>query len=213
MTIKPTGLAKAFYILRKIDPTTNSWTQQLKFSVSDRFELKALLSVEVPEVLTAVEIGADDYFKLVERYSLAIDTTAEAGELECAEDEAELDFVTHTGRELLLMLQRKKPFAAFVEVIPDDCGLEIIPEKYFDPYVCSGKMSKFEYQIEFTSSKHRKVRRVLYALKGQEWRFEAHKMLWMLAGTKGWNGGFETVEGFLLGYEVDVDWFFVEAKY
>jgi hypothetical protein len=47
------------------------------------------------------------------------------------------------------------------------------------------------------------IRRVLYALPGEEWRIDAYLLLWKTAEKSGWNERFARLEGTLLGYE---DW-------
>jgi hypothetical protein len=47
------------------------------------------------------------------------------------------------------------------------------------------------------------MRRVLYALRGEEWRIDAYILMRKTADKSGWNEGFERLEGSLLGY---LDW-------
>jgi hypothetical protein len=199
---------RIFFVVRKLDPKTHCWLQQAKFYVTDLAELSKTVEGDWPEQFSAKEIDSDAYCRIVTKYSLPIDIQAVAAELEHQYDGKELDSRTRTGRELLLMLGGLKPLAAFVEVHPDDVGLEIFPETRFNPFVESGRISKCEYRISTNESATRCLRRVLYALPGQEWRFRAHQMLWLMAHKHGWNSGFETVEGFLLGHETQVDPFF-----
>jgi hypothetical protein len=87
-----------------------------------------------------------------------------------------------------------------------DCG---IPEREFEPHVASGLIVKREV-IEPPAADARPIkgqrrgsRRVLYALRGEEWRINAYLLLQKTASKSGWNEGFERMEGSLLGYE---DW-------
>jgi hypothetical protein len=201
-----------FFILRKIDPETDCWLQQCQFEVLDLLELQEIVSTQLPEPMSSQEIEGSAYSGIVKRYSLPIEEYAEAAELECCSDESLLDPNSHTGRELLLMLKGRKPLAAFVEVFPDDMGLEIIPERQFELHVREGRIKKYEYHIGMKGSKKRLLRRVLYSITGEEWRFQAHEMLWRSADKHGWKEGFELMEGFLLGYEVDVDPFYLNKK-
>jgi len=100
-----------------------------------------------------------------------------------------------------MMLAGDKPFAAFVDVYPSNSEDEIIPESYFEKHVRSGKILKFEYIEQQDEKIVHSLRRVMYALPGEEWRVNAYLMMWRLAGKYGWNVGFERIEGYLLGYE------------
>ena len=53
---------------------------------------------------------------------------------------------------------------------------------------------------------HGASRRIHYAIAGEEWRIEAYKTLWRLAEKYGrWDETLERMEGYLLGYETDID--------
>jgi hypothetical protein len=208
MTIDSNKSEQLSFILRKLDPATGDWLQQAHFMISHANEIQDVLSEDLPEPSSSKEIGTKKYTELVRRYSLPIDQVADCAELECLFADTKYKPHTHTGRELLLMLAGKKPLSAFVEVYPDDIDLEIIPERKFEPHVLTGRLVKFEYFSAFKGSGKRQLRRVLYVTPGQEWRFRAHEMLWRMAETDGWKDGFEQLEGYLLGYEVEADPFF-----
>jgi hypothetical protein len=107
------------------------------------------------------------------------------------------------------MLEGRKPFAAFVDTVPTTKS-DVIPEKFFDPYVEQGRFAKREAYEDLVSRDKGsvKLRRIMYAAPGQEWRFDAFLSLWKLAASHGWNDGFEKFEGFLYGYEIEIDPFF-----
>jgi hypothetical protein len=112
--------------------------------------------------------------------------------------------MNHTGRELPLMLESKKPLAMFyaeVSELPND-GL--IPEQDFAPHVASGLFIRGETTVE--AKYHLKLQRnvrikyVFFALKAEDWRIEAMKLLLKESGKTGWNETCERIEGSLLGY-------------
>ncbi len=119
------------------------------------------------------------------------------------------NLASHTGRELDLMLEGKKPFAAFADILPL-AHPDIIPEHIFEPHVISGKFLKRSHFEERVTPQGKSILfcRVMYALPGEEWRFEAFLSLWRLCDLHGWNYGFEKMEGYLYGYETKVDPFF-----
>lgn len=116
----------------------------------------------------------------------------------------------HTNRELELMLEGKKPFAAFVDVHPKNHDAEVIPEKDFAPYVEKGTFVRHEH---ITFGLPHGTRRVLYALPNEQWRIHAHLLLWETADKIGWNEGFERMEGRLLGYEEWQNDFHIENRF
>ena len=187
--------------LRRIDPETNCFTEQSVFQEQDLIELEKLLSEPAPEVGTAIEIDGETTDKIVKYYNLSIRIGAEQGELFHEYPDSKHDPNSHTGRELLLMLQGKKPFASFVEILPNDQGLELIPERFFEPHVQSGRFNKIEFLEDLSGSKTQKIRKIFYAVPGEEWRAKAHIMLFDLAKKYGWKPEFELIEGYLLGYE------------
>jgi hypothetical protein len=190
------------FVLRKLDPETGSFTEQELFTIRNLAELEILLSTKVPEVSSSIPINSEQYQKLVDFYLLRLESIATIGELIHLHPETVHDPHSHTGRELLLMLTGKKPFASFSEVLPNDTELRIIPERYFEPYVTNGRIKRIEHFEELTSKNRPLVlRRVFYAMPGEEWRANATIMLYGLARKYGWRADFELVEGFLLGYD------------
>ncbi len=115
----------------------------------------------------------------------------------------------HTNRELELMLEGKKPLAAFVDVHPQNHDAEVIPEKDFAPYVEKGTFVKREH---ITIGLPHGTRRVLYAVPSEEWRINAYLLLFEIAEKAGWSEGFERMEGRLLGYEEWQNDFHIESR-
>ena len=119
-----------------------------------------------------------------------------------------VSYLVHTGFELPLMLEGRKPFARM--------GTDSYPphkhwnEERFDNYVAQGLLHK-EVELEPFSEPRRMKggqiiegwRTVYYALKGQEWRIAAWKLVSKASAKEGWNHTFERLEGMLFGYE---DW-------
>jgi len=101
----------------------------------------------------------------------------------------------HTNRDLSRMLAGTKPLAAFLL----DGGLteeQALSEQPFQEYVQEGRIIRFEVDITMNG---RPMRRLLFALPGQEWRFEAYCALLDLL-SEGWSEDKERREGALLGY-------------
>lgn len=112
----------------------------------------------------------------------------------------DLPYQVHTDRELALMLEGTKPFAAFSEKYPLSTDDSAIPERLFDRYVAEGRFVKREY-VETRMLEGHRARRVLYARSNEAWRIDAYILLWHTGQVTGWNESLERMEGFLLGYE------------
>ena len=106
----------------------------------------------------------------------------------------------HTGCELELMLQAKKPLASFCDTFESSFNEAIIPEQAFAPHVESGRFIK---RVFVVGELPNQLRRVLYALPQEAWRIDAYLLMWNVAERSGWNEALERMEGRLLGYE---DW-------
>jgi hypothetical protein len=108
----------------------------------------------------------------------------------------------HTGKELQLMLERRKPLSMFYD---DE---RIIPEVAFGKFVELGQFSKaeriFDLAYDPRLGRNRRVRYVLYCLNGEEWRFEA---MWLVLravrNTLMYDEGLDRMTGYLLGYTDD----------
>lgn len=111
----------------------------------------------------------------------------------------------HTGRELSLMLARKKPLAVFAEGIGMRDGQDRHPGHFFDPLIDSGLLAKIEYcePNDLVGSPMKGLHITLYALASEAWRLEAYIALRLEARKSGWNEALTRREGSLLGYE---DW-------
>jgi hypothetical protein len=113
----------------------------------------------------------------------------------------DLPYKVHTNRELALMLKREKPLSVFSERLPSNPEFELIPERFFAPYVEAGLFHNAECVI--LDARGSENRFVFYAARGEEWRINAYILLKKTAILSGWSEGFERMEGSLLGYE---DW-------
>lgn len=110
----------------------------------------------------------------------------------------ELSYSSHNNRELLLMLEKRKPLAFFMD--DKDYILDYsYPYEYFRPHVESGEI------IKFITDKHPAISRrnsciLLYALPSEEWRIEAFLENMMHINKGHWSSNNELQEGLLLGY-------------
>ena len=74
------------------------------------------------------------------------------------------------------MLGGRKPLAMFYDDADQPADAAIVPEPAFDPYVQQGRFAKDELILEVADpqlGQPVRVRYVLYAVRGEEWRIPA----------------------------------------
>jgi hypothetical protein len=111
---------------------------------------------------------------------------------------------SHTNRELELMLAGVKPLATFLL----DGGLtedQALSGQPFAEHVAAGRIVRLERLISDIGTDGNPMRRLLFALPGEEWRFELYIAL-MDSLKDGWSHDKERQEGALLGYtDAEID--------
>jgi hypothetical protein len=199
------------FYLKATDSAIASIVLEARFEVKDRSELRLLLDMPDDELTddTIYDLQPSLVAKIVSNYGLSFEPGSMPVELHPWHPIDDRPYTIHTNRELLLMLAGTKPLAVFSDDYPCLHGHYIIPEREFEPHLASGLIVKREQIIPpqpddpVLNGPRIGQRRVLYALKGEEWRIDAYILLWETADKSGWNAGFERMEGSLLGYE---DW-------
>jgi hypothetical protein len=198
----------AQFVLKSIDPATGCYLEQVLFTVDDPNIPTRIAGLETMNESTSIDLDASELRELAHKFDLHMQYLDNAGELHRLADKSKFDRHSHTGRELLLMLKKEKPFAAFSVAVADSDVEGTIPENYFEPHVREGTIVKREHIRRGDRKMPHPIRNVFYALPGEEWRFNAYIALWDLAAVYGWNPGFEKIQGYLLGYETAIDPFF-----
>jgi hypothetical protein len=107
-----------------------------------------------------------------------------------------LSYLSHSGRELGLMLRGTKPLAYFLNVVASEFDFNIRYWRMFDRHVAAGRLIKREVFEVLSGLEHR---RLFYALPGHEWRIDA--MLTLLNELAAWSDDHERRFSELLGYE------------
>jgi len=171
------------------------------------FPIEVPQSTVISSLLGDEKFDADSYYELSEQETSRISShfgfPIEESALAILRPRHWLDdlpYQAHTNRELALMLDGTKPFAAFSEEYPLSTDDSAIPEELFDHYVADGRFVKREY-VETRILDGCRTRRVLYAGSNEAWRIDAYILLWHTGQVTGWNESLERMEGFLLGYE------------
>jgi hypothetical protein len=199
------------YVLEATDPSTASIVHEVSFEISETAELCSLLDLSTTDLGPSLShpLEASSVLKLKNHYGLIFDDIGFEVWLRPHHPNDGLPYKVHTGRELAMMLAGAKPLAAFTDDYPNPFGESSIPEKEFEPHVGAGRFVKRESNeppspnAPVIDGQPIGLRRVLYALPGEEWRIDAYLKLWETAKITGWTEQLEREEGTLLGYE---DW-------
>lgn len=189
----------ARFILEIIDSETGCTARSFAIEPTDPFVIPSLLNDEGLDPHGAYVLDPRETAKILSHFGFL----PEQPPVAFLRPRHELDdrpYQVHTNRELALMLDGMKPFAAFCEEYPLFGEESYVPEKFFDRYVEVGRFVKREF-FSIPILNGYRLRRVLYALPNEAWRIDAYILLWHTAEVTGWNEALERMEGFLLGYE------------
>lgn len=191
----PTALVAEAY-----DRDTDSIIQTYNFDVHDIAGLCRALEVETFESWASHELDKADIETLNSGYGVGIHHDGRVI-LRMRSKVDEYPYLLHTNRELLLMLQGRKPLSVFTEDEPSSTPSisPLFPEAKFDAHVAAAQFVKYEYAETVNNGPHR-IRWVFYALAAEAWRIKAYVLLIETAKRSGWNEGFERMQGSLLGY-------------
>lgn len=198
------------FVLEFVERNTDEVVDDVPFDVENIELLCNQLGIDAAKFDPAAhfELDDEDVMRIGQTFGLHIRTSERRVYLRPRRPMDELPYKIHTNRELALMLNERKPLAAFVEDYPRETAHEVIPESKFEPYVLARRFVKREKVYRSLVSTdprgdqaRRSIRRVLYAQPSEAWRIDAYLLLHETAELSGWNEGFERMEGTLLGYE------------
>jgi hypothetical protein len=189
-------------VLETIDDLTGCVGREIAFDVEDLGQLSSIILEDAKSIRPGwnLQLDLEQLKSLKTSFGINSLPDADRANLRTWMKIDELPYKVHANRELILMLMGKKPLAVFSEVVPEDIGLDLIPERYFAKYVDCGRFIKRE---AFLCLEERTIRTVFYAFPEESWRIDAYLLMKKLVGKVGWSEGFERMEGSLLGYD---DW-------
>ncbi|WP_236872918.1 hypothetical protein [Burkholderia sp. LA-2-3-30-S1-D2] len=195
------------FILSAIDPDLLYPCLEVRFETDDLDALRRLVDPDAPE-----DADLDDYYLLSPTQVAAVcDTFAiefEHGSRDAiiskyVDTGVRIPYLVHTGYELALMVQGRKPFG-FIE-FNSEWWPSVLLKARFDEYVAQGVLHSHEIIVDAPARPGRPARRIgqiLYTLKGEEWRIPALEFFRQNVNRRG-DGceNMERLEGALLGYE------------
>lgn len=202
------------FILQAFDPDYGHPAFETMFVVERMEELQALLGAaadEDRELEMHYTLDPGDLDAINRRFGLAFDPGGRVTRLTKWTGIRKPPYLVHTGFELVLMIDGRKPFTRMSDCYPPH---QYYDEDLFDRHVALGVLHK-EVQLEPFAEPVRYpdgrilegLRTVYYTLKGEEWRIAAWKLVSEASRKSGWNDSFERLEGMLLGYdEWQNDW-------
>lgn len=197
----------AVFTLSYLSPETATPSHELRFE-GDAGEVARALGLKdavVPDH-AHYQLDRKDLTLLASAVGLALPATGEEVLLRRPDGLETVPYLVHTGYELPLMLEGRKPFAFF----SDDAVSPWLAEtkELFAPHVAAGTLvlDAFEFaRMCPTTTGGEKEQRTLYlayALPGQEWRFERFRQRCnrLFFDWRPWTVEAEREEGLLLGY-------------
>lgn len=109
-----------------------------------------------------------------------------------------LSYATHTGRELMMMLEGKKPMASFCRYANDKFDeLKIQP---FSEYVNLKYLYKMKFYLKIDG---KNIIYTLFSTKENQWRMSVYKKLKKSSRDTQWDNQKDAIEGLLLGYSLE----------
>lgn len=200
------------FILQAIDPDLGHPSFETMFTVERPEKLRSILgeaASEDPDLDFFYTLEPEELTAINQAFGISFDPQ---GRTICLykwtrHRRQEVPYLIHTGYELALMVDGRKPLTWISMEYPP---LSHHNESRFDHYVAEGMLHK-EVELEPFSSPHQMksgrvlegIRSVYYTLKGEEWRIAAWKLVYKASTKGGWNNSFERLQGMLLGY---ADW-------
>lgn len=210
------------FVLQAIDPALGCPALEAMLRVADPEALRPLLGPDALEdagLEWNYSLAPPELQAINERFGTMFDPVGRECLLSRAHAIRDVPYLVHTGYELALMLDGVKPFAKFTDEYPD--GSDEITHSLFEPHVRSGLLVKrvvddspFKRPVPLRDGRMVEgLRSVFYARRGEEWRIDAHLLIWRQLEHGAWNDTLERLEGSLLGYtDAQNDWWIAHRR-
>ena len=193
---------------------------ETRFLVSDIARLRAIIGGidEDPKLRWLYPVGAKELAEIGRSFGAYFAPGDYEITLEPWHSIREAPYLIHTGFELALMLDGRKPLAKFSDAYPNEWFEERMNK--FTPFVESGRLIRRVVKRPFDRPRGNSdgnrvdgISEVFFALPGEEWRVDAYLLLWQVAAKTKWNYSLERFEGLLLGYEDwQIDWWIEQLR-
>lgn len=200
-----------WFVLQALDPVTDCPVLEARFDVPDLEALRAVLgsmAEDDPDLGVCYHLDLDEVRAMTGAFGVAFDPGGRDVMLVPWHTIREAPYLVHTGFELALMLEGRKPLAIFSDTDPCEWLDDLM--RRFDPFVEEGRFVRRKVTLAMTEpwvapdgTVVDRFQQVYVALRGEEWRIDAFILLRDVMERAGWNEALERFEGSLLGYE---DW-------
>ena len=192
-------------VLELWDDRLRSIVETVLLEVTDAAAFEQALGIDLVAMRTdraVVPLDADEAALLARLCGASLDLSRGQASLLAWSSLDALPYLTHTNRELAMMLAGTKPLAMFYDREPSD-NAWTIPEDVFAPHVASGRFVQRElvWLDGAAPPGARGTRYVFYAVPAEAWRIDAYIAMKTAASLSGDGGeALERLEGALLGY-------------
>ena len=201
-----------YFVLQGIDTALDMPLFETRFAVDDIEQLRAILgdcASDDPDFLRGYELDEDEIVAINAEFGTAYISHGRETMLTPWHAIRSAPYLIHTGFELPLMLDGRKPMAFFGDAHPAEWLDET--ERRFEPYVMTGRIEKRVDDRPLSPLERSKLpetfahlRTVYFVLPGEGWRIDEHIIL-LSEGP--WHDRLERAEGSLLGYSDEQnDW-------
>ncbi len=203
--VKPTEAGPEHLVLELWDDRLRSIVESVVLEVTDAAAFEQALGVDLVAMRTdraVYPLDEEDCALLATLCGARFDTSRGLVSLLAWSPIDGLPYLSHTNRELAMMLAGTKPLAMFYDSVPSDSAWTI-PEEVFAPHVASGRFVQRElvWLDERLPPGTSGIRYVFYAVAVEAWRIDAYIALKTAASLSGDGGAaLERLEGALLGY-------------
>ena len=205
----------AQYEVIELDEATNSELGYFVISVDDRKTFRKALGIKPKQCYTKghdFHLTRSDMHWLALSFGLRYQQPSPKGRLSARLWIHDLPYEIHTRRELLMMLEGRKPMAVFSFNPERENEVEALGFQPFNAHVAAGT---FEREVETFQSQGMTQRYVFFTCPGEEWRVKAYMLMVQMRDLHGHDVRFERMEGLLLGYtEAECDlWMEAQVKH
>jgi hypothetical protein len=215
MTIGSSSAGTRWFVLQAEDPDLLCPIVEARFAVDDVDALRVILGEDARDDVDMghlYDLDDDEVSAIEKRFGVRLEAGGRPVRLVPWHSIRDVPYLVHTGYELPLMLEGRKPFAKFSDGYPCEWLDSILD--HFEPFVIEGRIVKRIIKEPFATPRRAGngvifdgICKAYFALPGQEWCIDAH--IHLLEAGLPWNKTFTRLEGMLLGYEPwQNDWHF-----
>jgi hypothetical protein len=210
----------AHFILAAVDPAIGCDAFETRFE-AEAAKLRALLDIDPkddPDFEAFYPLDEASLQRICDAFAVPFDANGLGVWLRRCRGKPKWPYLSHTGFELFLVLDGRKPLARFTEEYPAcwhnpqiDCFAPYVAEGLFIERIVDEPFP--EPHLGRDGRKVEGVRTFYFAARGEEWRIDAAILLTQTVRKSKWNETFERPEGSLLGYkDWENDWW-IENRY